>query len=430
MNRLRALRAALSVLSFAALFARGASADVHVVSAFGGGDFTSLQAAVDAAADGDVLLVRDGTYAGFTLFGKGLTVAAEPGQAPQVTTTIRVDSVPAGSSVVLAGLSVSTSYTTDLTKVHGLVVNQCSGAVRVQECSLTGANNANNGQPNFGDGSGARGAVLLSSANVVFTRCELVGGRGHQQYDCCDSGGTGGAGLTSISTVVALFDCQVTGGKGGYSGWGGSGGAGVNVPNFGVFATGCTFTGGEGGFGDDFIFGPGGSGGAGLSVGAGAQAQLRDNALAGGAGGGSFLGMNGAPGQPLQAEPGSTVITYPGAARRFTLRSVGWEGSSVQLTVEGQPGDRVWFPGSSEPGFRSVASLGGVWALALPVKMLAAPQGIVPASGVLELLVPITDLPGEGDQRYFQGYVVAQGGQAFLGTPNSFTRLGCAFSPD
>ncbi|MCP3860484.1 MAG: hypothetical protein GY704_12605, partial [Phycisphaeraceae bacterium] len=30
-----------------------------------GGDFTNLQSAVDAAADGDVLLVRQGDYGGF-----------------------------------------------------------------------------------------------------------------------------------------------------------------------------------------------------------------------------------------------------------------------------------------------------------------------------------------------------------------------------
>jgi pectin methylesterase-like acyl-CoA thioesterase len=55
-----------------------ALADVHVVDASGGGDFTTLQAAVNAAADGDTLLVRSGSYDGFLLTGKGLSIVAEP----------------------------------------------------------------------------------------------------------------------------------------------------------------------------------------------------------------------------------------------------------------------------------------------------------------------------------------------------------------
>lgn len=405
-------------------------ADVHVVDASGGGDFTTLQAAVNAASDGDTLLVRSGSYSGFLLTGKGLSIVAERGAEPQIAADVRIQGVPAGRTVVLSGLRVTATYTTDPTKVHALVVFDVGAAVRVQDCTLIGANNANDNQSIFMDGTGGSGAVLSSATNVVFTRCEVIGGRGHQHYDCCAEGGTGGEGLHSISSIVALYDCQLTGGLGGYSGWGGHGGPGAFVPDFGLFAAGCTFSGGKGGFGDDFIFGPGGSGGSGLRVGAAAQAQLRGNTFVGGGGGDSFLGQDGLPGVGLEAQAGSTVVQYPGSARRFTIEPVGWEGSLVPVTVEGEPGDKVWFPSSPKSGFRFAPALSGVWALALPVKMLLAPQGIVPASGVLELLVPITDLPGEGDLRHFQGYVISTSGAGFTGTPTSFVRLGCAFSGD
>jgi hypothetical protein len=109
---------------------------------------------------------------------------------------------------------------------------------------------------------------------------------------------------------------------------------------------------------------------------------------------------------------------------------VGWEGSLVPVTVQGDPGDRVWFPSSPKTGFRFAPAWSGIWAIGFPVHMPLAPFGVVPASGTLELLVPITDLPGEGDLRHFQGYAVSAGGQGFTGTPTSFVRLGCAFSPD
>ena len=49
------------------------TASTWVVDASGSGDFTDLQAAVDAAQDGDVLLVQAGTYGAFTM-SKALTV--------------------------------------------------------------------------------------------------------------------------------------------------------------------------------------------------------------------------------------------------------------------------------------------------------------------------------------------------------------------
>ncbi|MFT4647459.1 MAG: hypothetical protein ACI9X4_000671 [Glaciecola sp.] len=38
---------------------------VHVVDSTGGGNFTTIQAAITASGPGDIILIRSGTYAGF-----------------------------------------------------------------------------------------------------------------------------------------------------------------------------------------------------------------------------------------------------------------------------------------------------------------------------------------------------------------------------
>src|SRR5688572_1658513 len=73
----RALRRVLIGLAFVpALPAIATAGHVRIVDASGSAPFTSIQAAIDAAVDGDVLLVGAGTYPGFTVDGKGLVLLA------------------------------------------------------------------------------------------------------------------------------------------------------------------------------------------------------------------------------------------------------------------------------------------------------------------------------------------------------------------
>ena len=61
-------------------------ADVHVVDATGGpgSDFTSIQAAVNAAADDDVVLIRTGSYVAFTIDNVSLSVLADSGSTVSI----------------------------------------------------------------------------------------------------------------------------------------------------------------------------------------------------------------------------------------------------------------------------------------------------------------------------------------------------------
>ncbi|TAJ44552.1 NosD domain-containing protein [Methanofollis fontis] len=79
------------------------------VDASGGGDFTTIQAAVNATFDGDTIVVRDGTYAENIAIDRTLTIRSENG--PENTVVTAADPAAAVISitvdhVVLSGLSV------------------------------------------------------------------------------------------------------------------------------------------------------------------------------------------------------------------------------------------------------------------------------------------------------------------------------------
>jgi pectin methylesterase-like acyl-CoA thioesterase len=102
-----------------------ASAAVQVVSS--SGPFTSVQAAVDAASDGDTVLVRSGSYPGFVIQDKEVDVIADLGGIVSIDSPIRVQSLAAGRALFLRGLHVSTKAK------EALIVVGNAGPVLVEE---------------------------------------------------------------------------------------------------------------------------------------------------------------------------------------------------------------------------------------------------------------------------------------------------------
>ncbi len=91
------MQSARSAIRFAALALLAPAAfpqQVIVVDAASGGDHLDLQAAVDAAAVDDVLLVRTGSYTAPTL-GKGLAIVADSGADVEVRGTTMVSGTSA-----------------------------------------------------------------------------------------------------------------------------------------------------------------------------------------------------------------------------------------------------------------------------------------------------------------------------------------------
>jgi hypothetical protein len=404
-----------------------ARGEVIVVASGGGGQFTNLQMAVNASHEGDTLLVRQGAYSSFTIDGRSLTIAAEDAAIVTVYGTVTVRNLAAGQSAVLSGLVVTGATTTSMADAPGtgLVVTGNAGAVRAKGCRFEGA-------LGFGDGWsvdtndcctpdhhhwGWDGAILdANPGGVAFVGCTFVGGRGSDGllYCYCGTGGSGGDALRLSGGLLALYDCALTGARGGSNGYaGGPGGAGARLLAAGVtglFASGSSFQGGNGGDGYDFIFSEGGAGGDGIVLGTDAFAQILDCSMAGGTGG-LACGHVFPPGPDGVAQSGPGSV-FPFAVPKLVLEAprVVREQTEVPLTVRGRPGDVVYlFAGTVTP-FRATAMWRGVL-LARMLHLPGTPENVlilgpIPASGELTTSYHLGDLPDgvEADDWFLQVY--------------------------
>lgn len=238
------LRRILLAASFACAPVSSFAASVHVVSfAPGPGvDFTSAQAAVDAAAPGDVILFRQGAYGSVTIAGKGITLVADAGaivhlSAPFSFSSIMgpqsfhnvVRDVPAGQRVVFRGIWL----------LRGLEIIDCDGAVWIEECGVGGT---------------APALRAIDSARVDLIRGSVNGLNGFVD--------------TAVQTIIPTGDAA----------W---------IVGSHLCAIGTSIVGGDG---KDFAFtqlGPTSptDGGRGLVLDSGATAWLEASTIAGGTGG-------------------------------------------------------------------------------------------------------------------------------------------------
>jgi hypothetical protein len=315
--------------------APAALADVLVVDAAGGGDYTSVDVAAFFAADGDTLLVRpilpSGQYVGAFIVGKSLTLVGDPqgaGVRPRIE-YIAIEDLAASQRVVLRGLDIHPPNLTFSGPVYpGVYIDQCEGAVWIEDCEVTGQKSSGVGLihcfPVLPGGDGL--FVNASSGPVTVVRCALTGGMGAKTPGMGQGAGAsdGGAGASLSACDAAFFECMLSGGTGGDGldcSETGDGGAGVRTTAASVLVSGGTVTGGE----------PGshGVGGAGLAGGVFSTFELLDTTLSGGTGG-----------QTVDVAPG-TITGYAGSARSFALDSPLREGEAGTLLLQGSEGDFV-----------------------------------------------------------------------------------------
>ena len=114
-------------------FAAPVRSQVHTVGPPGSGaDFTTIQAAIDAASPGDTVLVSAGSFPGFSLSKPLLVVGAGSGATTLTSiypfgTAVSVSGVPAGEVAAVSGMAFQPAAFAFLGT--GLEVNQNDGTV-------------------------------------------------------------------------------------------------------------------------------------------------------------------------------------------------------------------------------------------------------------------------------------------------------------
>lgn len=124
-----------------------------------GAHFADLPAAIAAAANGDTIVVRAGTYSRFDLVGKAVTIRGEGASTTHVVDSSPVRIVNAGGTVLLSGLHVTCSPAMYVT----------TSRVELLDCEFVGR-----GGPSTVFGGGGLG--VGTGALVVACRCTFVGG--------------------------------------------------------------------------------------------------------------------------------------------------------------------------------------------------------------------------------------------------------------
>lgn len=181
------------------------------------GVFGSVQAAVDAAVAGDVVVVAPGASAeSVVVDGKGIILVGDGDMLKLVR--LMVTNVPAGQIAVIRNVSVPhVGYTPTLSGEALRLVDNV-GSVWVEDCSFRGMHGfegtATTADPPV---NGAPGAVVMGCKDVALLRSQFVGGAGAAFFPARDplSATSGGPGLSITDSRVAVDGGLTRGNDGG-----------------------------------------------------------------------------------------------------------------------------------------------------------------------------------------------------------------------
>ncbi len=343
---------------------------------------TIIQGAINAAADGDFILVRRGAYSGFTINGKSLTIEFEEGGAGTLSflgslPIVTIQNTTADQAVVLRGLQPTAG-------TIRIVAQDALGPIWLEECILEP-----NLPPTLGIGVFVPTPILQPAlratdcALLVLVRC-VVRGNVYSYSPApvyADYSVPGSQGLETTQSHVVAYDSSFTGGLGkshypcGFGCGGSPGGDGASLDGGSLFASDCTFQGGNGGNGSS----PG-HGGDGLVAGPSTIVKTY-NALA-------VAGFAG--GVPYHVE--GPWLERSGPRRASWLSSPAQVGESVTLTIElGVASDVYLFAATSSGAKLDLGGVAGPFLIGLP-DLDVVPLGTLPA-GVQSIQILVPSIP-------------------------------------
>jgi hypothetical protein len=361
---------------------------------------TVIQTAVDAAASGDIVLVRAGTYAPFKVSGKSLVVAADPAVTLDAGVSLDglvVRSIAAHQSVVIRGFALSSSFATSLSIVD------CAGPVTIEDGAFA--------MP-FPTSAFFGAAAIARSARVTLVRCDLRGGTARFAT----------IGLGIGGSAVHLWSCTV---RGGYGPNGMPGAAAAVVTQSFVSLNGSQLQGGDGAPGalvGTFCI-PAQDGGDALFL---TDPQTQVSVL----GTALLPGRAGTPGQGCPpANPGlpvsgsGTAVVRAGQATSVTQSSPLRAGQNANLALFGPPGATAWLAFAPRQDSVFVGACNGAFlvdlATTIPVLL-----GALPASGLLTVTVPVpASLPARGALLFVQPVFTDPSPACFVGAPTALVLL-------
>ncbi len=401
------IKAIVAVAATAVFGTSAHSQSLIVVNSDGTGDFTSIQSAINSAADGDVIQVMDSgdNYSGFSINNKSLVLAGDG--FPRVSgATIR--DLEESRSVAIDGFDFSSTVN----------IEDNRGPVWLEDIDVE----------TFGSIFGFPGSGLdvLQNAAVSLTRVNVTGSPGMNIlttdafiYDSEISGGAGTDGVSFPDLTGGGGPCEVADG--------GDGGTGIVIgaASF-LYMSNTTVRGGTGGFAGSCTIGicgscPGctsaGSGGRAISVGADTRVEYLDSQILAGAGGGTvpqcpFSG--GGSGATIVQFSNGEDVELPGTSVSFEASNLNQVGDPVSIKFTGEPlGHLVYLQIATSQSPLYFPPWEGAWLIdqAAPFFYL----GFIPASGTLELTpkfnslgVPVLPIYAQGIFVDFPGGVTAR----------------------
>lgn len=257
--------AIVTMIAATCLIALSASAPAatYLVRANGSGDYATIQDAIDAAVDTDIIELADGTFdddgnRDIDYLGKAITIRSESGDPADVTIDCEGDEFDNHRAFWFHNDEGSSSILQNITIVHGYIVDGNGGGILCEGGAAPTIEGCVFGS-NIVDGTDVSGAAVHmdSPDYFVMTGCRFIGntageftsGRGGavsvvgadqgELVDCVFGGGNfagafGGGVYLDCPEVggVLLRDCVVTDN-------GASAGAGVYSESGGVSLDGC-----------------------------------------------------------------------------------------------------------------------------------------------------------------------------------------------
>lgn len=409
--------------------------NVHIV---GGPASTAptIQAAVDAAVDGDVVLVRSTPVAGFTVVDKALTIVSDLGTAfAEIASPVQVLDLAPGKTFALRDCEVHASGPVLVD------VRDCAGHVRFDTLLLKRRTvSLPPGPPSLVDSTLNIANCADVAVHRTSIRCDAVS----------QAGQWGGVAVAIATSHVNLGGCNVIGGIGasGYS-TGGSppqsvlataGAPAITLDAASTLALeGSSVRGGSGGPGALAVCSPfqpptrGGDGAPAIECTSPVIVNARDSQLLGGEAGRGGLGfLCGVPpaadGTDGPLTSNVVVVNLPSARRIFAvIEAITREQDSLAITVIAQPGDVATLLMSQQSQLNMVPAVLGDVLVGPTFRRI--PLGVVPGSGFISLTLPVGDLaPGvEASRRFMQVYCRDTSGQVHMAGVESVVLLDASF---